>query len=77
MWRVGTFSFIGCRRGPGLAARITRVQVKNVPSSNFGHHKRSNRTACQVKARNDSLPHTQNFFTGCILIPKFSISSTF
>ena len=62
---------------PGRAWHNTRVQVKNVPSTNFGRTERHRQTACQVKPRNDSAPHTQNFFSCWVLIPKFSLRPTF
>ena len=65
MWRDGTFPDIGLgqsARVPGSRLAATHEsKSKMLPSSNFGRIQRCRHTACQVKPRNDSLPHTQNF----------------
>ena len=58
---TGRYFFRRIEQGAGRPPPDTRVQVKNVPSTNFGRCQRHRQTACQVKPRNDSAPHTQNF----------------
>ena len=50
---------------------------KMLHSTDFGRVQRYHRTACQSQGITRSPPAYAEFFSCCVLIPKFSISSTF